>query len=404
MGKAHAPVAGWAVVAAAFLSGLPEARGDSRAPADAFYAALHGDPEPVGAGVLIAAPGRFVGHAVRTRGHLHTLDANALRFELSLERTRARLQLEPEAKAVLVARASAWDGRVVEVDGLFYRDEGGPAGSAYALRVWRVRPLDTALRLAETPAQDTPALSLEELVYGAGRYDGRVVRVRGRYRGPNRHRDLPETSRRGRGDWVIKDGYFAAWVTGHEARGERWDLTRRSAADAEATVEVVGIPTTAGGVVRIAARRVDLSLEAGAGTAAPALATPRDAGVEAVSPRVSFAFPVPGETLRPRGWMILQFSKPLDPRSLESRVRVRYEGGAAESAAPRVTLDYRDRNRALVLMPEPAPPPRTDVVVELLEGIIDVDGRALAPSAGAPEGGGGAGPGVVDRVRFRSAP
>ena len=87
--------------------------------------------------------------------------------------------------------------------------------------------------------------------------------------------------------------------------------------------------------------------------------------------------------------MILQFSKSLDPRSLESRIRVRYERDGVATAAPRVDHRYRDRNRALVVMPDPAPPPRTDVVVELLEGIIDVNGRALAPP-------------LV--VRFRSGP
>jgi hypothetical protein len=38
-------------------------------------------------------------------------------------------------------------------------------------------------------------------------------------------------------------------------------------------------------------------------------------------------------------------------------------------------------------------------MVELLEGIIDVDGRALAPAAGDAA----AADGVVDRVLFRSA-
>ena len=375
------------MTAIACFSAAPPARAESPAPADAFYAALHGDPEPVDAALLVASPGRFVGRAVRTRGRLRTLDADALRFEIALGGIPARLQLEPEAKAVLVARALAWDGRAVEIDGLFYRDEGGPGATSYALRAWRVRPLDADLRLADRPPSETPLVSLEDLVYGAGRYDRRLVRVRGSYRGANRHRDLPETSRRGGGDWVIKEGYFAAWVTGHEARGERWDLSRRSA-DTEALVEVIGVPATAGGVVRIAARRVDLSVESDAAIAGSALAAPRDAGAEAVSPRVSFAYPVAGEALRPRGQVILQFNKPLDPRSLEGRIRVRYERGGVAAEPPRVAHQYRDRSRALVLTPSPPPPPSTDVVVDLLEGIIDVDGRALSPL----------------HLRFRSAP
>jgi len=372
------------------------------------------------AALLVAAPGRFVGHAVRTRGRLRTIDANAFLFDLMLGTRAARLHLEPDAKAILAARAPAWDGTAVEVDGLFYRDADGPASSGYALRVWRVRSL-AARRLEETapsearttsPAdlvhdarrQDARAapsegqtLSVEALVYGAGRYDGRLVRVRGSFRGRNRHRDLPEASRRGRGDWVIKDGYFAAWITGHDARGEEWDLT--SSEDAEGVVDILGVPTTAGGVVRILARRVDLVLDAAASSA---LANPRDGGAFAVSPSVTFAYPVPGEPLRPAGRMILQFNKPLDPRSLESRIRVRYEQGGV---APRVLHQYRDRNRALVVIPDPAPPPRTDVVVELLEGIIDVDGRALVASPGSRAPGEAAlTAGVVDRVRFRSGP
>ena len=367
-------------------------------PTDEFYAALHGEPERVESSLLVGAPGRFVGRAVRTRGTLHTLDADALAFTIGLGGTRARLHLEPEAKAILVARAAAWDGHGVEVDGLFYRDAGEGAGSSYALRAWNVRPTEASLRAAEAPAADAAVVSLEQLVYGARRYDGKVVRVRGAYRGANRHRDLPETTRRAKQDWVIKDGYFAAWVTGLEARGERWDLTRRSSQDAEAVVEVIGVPATAGGVVRIAAKRVALSLESDLGAAA-ALATPRDAGIDAVSPRLSFAFPVRGETLRPRGQMILQFSKPLDPKSLESRLRVRYERAGAGDTTPAIVHHYRDRNRAVVLLPDPPPPAGTEVVVELLEGIIDVDGRALAAQSGASAEGG-----IVDRVRFRSGP
>jgi hypothetical protein len=66
-----------------------------------------------------------------------------------------------------------------------------------------------------------------------------------------------------------------------------------------------------------------------------------------------------------------------------------------------VDYEYRQRYRALVVTPEPPPPPGTEVVVELLEGIIDVDGRALTPRAGAGEVA--AGTGVVDAVAFRSA-
>ena len=74
---------------------------------------------------------------------------------------------------------------------------------------------------------------------------------------------------------MIKDGYFAAWVTGREARGDNWDLTQRSSSAADAVVEIVGVPATSGGVVRIQAREVALSTDFVVGGA---LGQPRDAG------------------------------------------------------------------------------------------------------------------------------
>lgn len=355
---------------------------------DVFFEALHGRAEAVPGGVLLSSPGRYVGRAVRTTGRLVALNASALSFDLALEHGRARLRLEPEAKAVLVAKAAAWDGKPVEVEGLFYRDAAEGAAASYALRAWQVRsPSESAAPRPRASAE--PIVSLEDLVYANGKHDGKLVRVRGAFRGPNRHRDLPEATRKGGNDWVLKDGYFAAWVTGKDPRGEGWDLTRAASADADATVEIAGVPTTVGGVVRIAAREVSLYLGPEGGVA---LAAPRAAGAEATPPRVAFAYPVPGETLDPRRPMIIQFSKPLDPRSLESRVRVRYGAGGAPVAS--VEHDYRERARALVVSPQPPPPPGTEVVVELLEGIIDIDGRALVGSGEAD--------GVVERVRFRT--
>ena len=365
--------------AAALALAAPAGAADS-----VFVEALHGAPEPVAGGALISAPGRYVGRAVRTTGRLKAVDAGALVFDLVLEQGRARLRLEPEARAVLVRRAEGWEGRAVQVDGLFFRD-AGPDASAFVIRAWHLRALDEPASRVERPAAAAPLVSLEDLVYGRGRYDTRLVRVRGAYRGPNRHRDLPEQTRKGGKDWVLKDGYFAAWVSGHEPRGEGIDV-----------VEVLGVPATTAGVVRIAAREVGAAPPLDGSAGAP-LAAPRDTRAESVPPRVAFAYPVAGETLRRAGHMLIQFSKPLDPSSLEGRVRVRY--GASGASAARVNQEYRDRDRTLVVTPQPPPPADTEVVVELLEGIIDVDGRALAPASGEVVA---ADDGIADRVRFRS--
>ena len=362
------------------LAGLapPAPEPGQRVAADVLYQALHGDPEDVDAGQLLDAPGRFVGRAIRTRGRLERLDAGAHAFALATGRGRVLLTLEPQAAAATIANAEAWTGKAVEVEGLFHRDIDDASESSYALRAWLVQDLAALRSPVNRAAANAPLMSLQDLVYGAGRHDGKLVRVRGTYRGSNVYRDLPEPSRKGSSDWVLKDGHFAAWITGREAPGNGGRGATDSPGETGAGLEVVGTPSTANGVVRIAAREVGIS----AAPAPPAVgrslsgSTP---GWEAVAPRLSFSYPVPGQPLGRRGQVILQFNKPMDPSRFDTAVSVRYERDGAAVASPRVAFDYRDRFRAVVITPDPPPSPDTVMVVELREGIIDVDGRALTP-------------------------
>jgi hypothetical protein len=209
---------------------------------DVFYTALHGEPEAVGAAALTSSPGLYVGRAVRTTARIARWNAEAAAFDVDLGAQRAVLRLEPEAQALLAGRPAAWIGRTIEVEGLFYREARDSGPSPFALRAWSVGAAGTAAAAQAARPGDAPLLSLEELVYAGGKYDGRVVRVRGTYRGLNADRDLPEATRRAKRDWVMKDGYFAAWVTGRDARGETWDLSGTSGSTA--VVEVAGVPST----------------------------------------------------------------------------------------------------------------------------------------------------------------
>jgi hypothetical protein len=344
---------------------------------DALYRALHGEPQAVDAAKLLEGPGLYVGRAVRTRGRLERSGTGQHAFALSAGRGRLLLRLEPQAAAMTAGHAAAWTGNTVEVEGFFYRDIEDSPEASYALRAWLVQP-PAALRPAATGTASVPLVTLQDLVYGAGRHDGHLVRVRGTYRGPNVQRDLPEASRKAPHDWVLKDGYFAAWVTGREAFGSGRAGEAEALQDTGAALEVVGTPTTASGVVRITAREVRTSAAPAAPVMGRALSG-SGAGWAAVAPRLSFAYPVPDEPLRASGQVILQFNKPMDPSRFDGAVTVRYEREGAAAGSPRVALDYRDRYRAVVITPDPAPPRGAVMVVELGDGIIDVDGRALAP-------------------------
>jgi hypothetical protein len=343
--------------------------------ADVFYEALHGQPRPVPGHELLSAPGLHVGRAVRTRGRLARRGDDGP-FELAFAEGRAVLRLEPAAETRVRAHAASWVGREVDVHGLVYRDASAPTATSLVLRAWQVAPVEPVATAARPDAAGD-VLALEDLVYGAGRYDGRVVRVTGASRGFNLHRDLPESSRRSPRDWVLKEGHFAVWVSGHMP-------------DAEASVEVVGVPTTSRGVVRIAAQEV-------APVATPIPDPVAASGVVAPAPRLSFAYPVEAETLRADGRMILQFSRPMDEGRFGSGVRVRFERQGAVLATPALALDYESRHRALVITPQPPPPPGSDVVVELLDVVVDVSGRGLVRRDGNPPVDG-----VVERVRFRA--
>jgi len=333
-----------------------------------FFEALLGTPEPVPMDILLGEPGVYMGKAVRLRGQLARRDG---RLEIASPAGRLNLRLEPEAAGLLDGQGQTWFGQEVEVDGFFHR-QAEEEGGAHALRTWRIAA--TRPR-SDTGAADTsvPLVTLESLVYGKGKHDGQLVRVRGVARGGNIHQDLPVATRRGE-DWVLKDGYFAAWIAGQTPAPDQ-------------TVEVIGIPTTSGGTVRVAARSVAPAdmIKLVVSRAIPT----GDAGGAAVPPRVSFALPA-GEPLGPRGHMLLQFTKPMDPTRFAGAVRVRY----ADGTTPEVQLTYRDQNRVLVITPATPPPPDSEVVVELLEGVVDVNGRALVGDNPAT--------GVAARLTFRA--
>jgi hypothetical protein len=357
-----------ATAVAAATSAGPEASPET----DVFYEALFGDPVPVDVRDLLDAPGRFVGRAVRTRGRLESAGDRAP-YSIAGSSGRALLRLEPQAAAVVGSRSDTWVGKTVEAEGLFYRDAEGAADASYALRAWRVQMTGRG-EAPGSPRADAPLLTLQDLVYGGGRYDRRLVRVRGSYRGANVEGDLPESSRKSARDWVLKDGSFAVWVGGRDAPA---GLSQAGRVGSDLVLDVVGVATTSGGVVRIAAREVEISLAPSSSANGRARAA-GDPGIAEVPPHVSFAYPVEGERLGPRGQVILQFSKDMDPARFEARVRMLYRSAGRETPAPRLSLAYRVRYRALVITPEPRPPRDVDVVVDLLEGIIDVDGRALS--------------------------
>ena len=290
------------------------------------------------------------------------------------------------------ARAEGWNGQDVELVGVLLRDrrEDAGGGRRYRLRFWQYR---TSSPAAPPPASDATFMSLEDLVYSTGKADGKSVRVVGQFRGNNLHGDLPPVSRLGETDWVIKDAFYAVWITGHGPDGEGFDLDTLSMEDQENWVDIVGRPETRDGITYLKAQRVALTDPPRA--AASALHTPARGALAAIPPAVVFTLPVNGEERAPSDVrLVVQFNKSMDEHSFAGRVRLRAAG--APSELEEIRLAYDEAKRALVVEPARPLPPGRELVLELLNGIIDVHGLALTWSHATAEG-------ALEAVRFRIA-
>jgi hypothetical protein len=365
-------------------------------PNDPLQQALYGSPRDATIEQMLAAPADFEGRAVTIRGRFGRGKSRG-QYVLG---TEPALRVEPiSAVAARVrARAGLWAGQEVELVGVFLRDRqvddesaqraADESGRRYHVRFWQYR----APQPPAPPGTDAVAMTLEDLVYSAGKADGKTVRVLGQFRGSNLRGDLPPASRQGDDDWVVKDEFYAVWVTGHGPDGDGFALEPQSLEDQENWVEVVGRPVTRDGITYLKAQRVVLTDPVRRKSARHAPG--RDA-LAAIPPAVVFTLPVDGEDGAPADVrLVIQFNKSMDESSFAGRVRLRLADAAGELAE--VRLAYDEPKHALVVEPAQPLPPGRELVLELLRGIIDVHGLALT-RAGEPIES------AVEALRFRVA-
>ncbi|MGH7536473.1 MAG: Ig-like domain-containing protein, partial [Gemmatimonadales bacterium] len=294
-------------------------------------------------------------------------------------------------------------GKEFEITGVFRQrslnsGDSQDRGALYAILFWAyIGPPDKdADRAAEKAAT---AVRLEDLVNRPGKYEGKFVRVSGRFRGQNLFGDLPNRSRRKGADWVIKDDVYAVWVTGRKPKGEGFSLDASLKRDTGKWMEVVGRVATVGPVVYIQASGVALGT-APAQAAVEASPTPPPPEKPKTPPVVVFALPLDGDREVPRAIRFqVQFNKDMNEESFKDRVVLRYAGrpqpGDREFTAVRLTYD--GGHRALVVDPGDVLRPGRIVELLLLPGIVDMDGLPLEPRNTRPVGS------AVDVLRYQVA-
>ena len=355
---------------------------------DPVRVALYGRPEEVSIAELQAAPAARVGKAVRASGRFESGSGPDV-YRVCAGTQCLRLVPDEGLVMLLRARAASWSGQDVQVTGVVFRQQDAGADAVFSVRFWRVA---TPQRGAAPPLPGD-AVTLESLVYAGGTRDGQLLRVQGRFRGRNLHGDLPAASQRGRTDWVIKDDYYAVWVTGRAPEGTGWKLDPQAMDDTRSWLEVSGRPETRNGFVYLRAEGV---APLAPPVAAEAVAPPPAAAMKRTPPPlVVFSLPLETEELPPtEARLLIQFSKYMDPTSFSGRVRLRYAGEPQTFEPARFTYDAS--RRTLFVEPGALTPGR-ELQFELMEGLIDVQGQALVPRQGAIVSG------VVDVLRYRVA-
>ncbi len=324
----------------------------------------------------------YDGKAVRVKGRLGIQDPRAASWELGEAGTK--VLISPIRRGMNEDQLMNLGGQMIEVTGLFTRatgQSGSIAGAAGVITFWSwAGPPEKLSKDAKVAI-----MSLEQLVARAGKMDGQLVRVVGKFRGRNLYADLPARSMRRVEDWVIKDSLFAVWVTNRKPKGDGFELDPSIRRDSNRWVEVIGRPVTKSGVVIIDAAQVSLTqpptVTADAAPPPPPPEKPK------VPPVIVFSLPLDGDAdFDFSGRITVQFSNDMDEDSFKGRVGLRYAGpvlpGDPGFAFIRVT--YNGGSKALIV--DPGAPILKGRVLDLvlLTGIVDVDGLPLTRRDGKP--------------------
>lgn len=99
----------------------------------------------------------------------------------------------------------------------------------------------------------------KQVLADPSKFAGKPIRILGQFRGNNLFGDLPEETRRKPGDWVVKDGENAIWVTDRPPKGKGFALDPDYKGDSSRWLEVEGKPEVVNGVLYLRASKVMLA-------------------------------------------------------------------------------------------------------------------------------------------------
>jgi hypothetical protein len=224
------------------------------------------------------------------------------------------------------------------------------------------------------PRSGPDAVTLDRLASESKSFEGKTVRIVGKFRGSNLFADLPTTSWKNLADFVVKEDATAIWVTGIRPEGKGWQLDEHAPGDTQKWVEIVGRPSIQRGIIYLRASQISITTPPSGHAGVAEVRRFTGAGTE--PPEVVFALPLLGEPVARKGLFVLQFSKSLDPATLKDRVHLRYVDGDHEFS--HLSVSYDQDRRALVVDPGELLEAGREIEVFLSRGIVDADGIAFA--------------------------
>jgi hypothetical protein len=274
---------------------------------------------------------------------------------------------EVRGQLIDVGRLEPTDPRLAAWDGVRDPERWPRPGEELVLNVTGV-----------AEAQLATTASVRGLALQPWRFEGQTVTVVGQFRGRNLFGDLPSAPAKSRYDFVLRSADAAVWVTDLRPRGRGFDLSVDARVDTGRWLQVTGMVSQDRGLVAIAGTAV-------AATAAPETVPAEEETAPPPPPletaELVFSSPYEGETDVPVASSVrMQFSRGIDPKSIEGRIRASYVGGAPDAAPPlEFQHAYDAGTRAIELkFVQPFERFRT-LRIELLEGLKTFDGAPVKP-------------------------
>ncbi len=328
---------------------------------------FYGSPVDVPAAVLLAAPSTYDGRAVSTRGRFAGGGSrDTPTFSLVAPGAVIALAPGPETQALIADNAAALDGTAITVTGVFRRQrtaELSGGAPSYSISFWAAQ------------SDVLAATSNGARALGTGLGSARDVDVIGQFRASNLFGDVPPRSRRsgGREHWVLRDGDVSAWVTGSRPQGDGWELDMRSKRDSATWMRVRGRVSEDDDVYYLDPEEIAPTQPLWSQRSA----SPGMLGWGSLPPDVQFALPMEFEGARPDSLFEVQFTKPVDPATLEGNVELRYRGAGGGSDFAWASLEYAEERRSLHIDPGAALRSGRTFEIVLRPGITDQSGAPL---------------------------